>query len=352
MPVAPAPSSTARMRRDLLGDFVRRAVGLAEQDRRGVEVVAGLDEGLDGGRGRLVHHLQPGGNDAGGDDRRHRLAGAADVVEGGHDHLRRLGLGHQLDGHLGHHGEQALGADHQRQQVVARRIERCAAELDDVAVHGDAAHAQHVVHRQAVLEAMHAAGVLGDVAADGAGDLRTRIGRVVETVRRGGLGDGEVAHARLDHGDARDRIEAAGCASSWPGSAARLARAAARRPTARCRRRARPPAHRARWQVLSTATTCASFSASTTASGSLAVGGQAVALVGLQVLGVATAGAPFGTSRASSASSAPRSTSLKSWSRSADVLSVHVDQDGPEIVDVGPRRPGDDQVAECTRRTP
>ena len=54
---------------------------------------------------------------------------------------------------------------------------------------------------------MHAAGVLGDVAADRAGDLRRRIGRVVQPVRRGRLGDREIAHARLHDGGARQRID-------------------------------------------------------------------------------------------------------------------------------------------------
>ena len=36
------------------------AVGFAQQDRRRVEVVAGVHELLDRARRRLVHHLQPG----------------------------------------------------------------------------------------------------------------------------------------------------------------------------------------------------------------------------------------------------------------------------------------------------
>ena len=70
----------------------------------------------------------------------------------------------------------------ERQQVVARAVERVAAELDDLAGDEHAAHATDVVHGQPVLEAVHAAGVLADVAADRAGDLRRRIGRVVEAV--------------------------------------------------------------------------------------------------------------------------------------------------------------------------
>ncbi len=37
---------------------------------------------------------------------------------------------HQLDRHLGHHHQHAFRADHQRQQVEARRVERVTAELD------------------------------------------------------------------------------------------------------------------------------------------------------------------------------------------------------------------------------
>ncbi|MCY1299468.1 hypothetical protein D9M70_489960 [compost metagenome] len=49
---------------------------------------------------------------------------------------------------------------------------------------------------------MHAAGVLRHVAADRTGDLRGRVGGVVQAVGRRRLGDGQVAHARLDAGKA------------------------------------------------------------------------------------------------------------------------------------------------------
>jgi hypothetical protein len=81
------------------------------------------------------------------------------------------------------------------------------AELDHLALDRHAAHAQHVVHGEPVLQAMHAAGVLGHIAADGAGDLARRIGRVVQAEGRGGLADREVAHARLHDRRARVRIE-------------------------------------------------------------------------------------------------------------------------------------------------
>ena len=158
-------------------------------------------------RGRLVHHFQPGRNDAGRDHGGGGVAGLFHVVERGEDHARGLRLGHQLDRDFGSHCEHALGAHDQREQVIARRIERLAAEFDQLALDGAAAHTQHIVHGEAVLEAVHAARVLGYVAAHAAGDLRRGIGRIVEAVRRGRLGNGEVAHARLHPRDARHRIE-------------------------------------------------------------------------------------------------------------------------------------------------
>ena len=63
-------------------------------------------------------------------------------------------------------------------------------------------HLEHVVHREPVFQAVHAARVLGHVAADGAGDLAAGIGRVVKVVRCRRLADGQVAHTALHHGRA------------------------------------------------------------------------------------------------------------------------------------------------------
>jgi hypothetical protein len=57
-----------------------------------------------------------------------------------------------------------------------------AADAQDLAVDQHQFDAEHVVGGQAVFEAVHAAGILRDVAADRAGDLRGRIGRVVEAL--------------------------------------------------------------------------------------------------------------------------------------------------------------------------
>ncbi|MCY1351180.1 hypothetical protein D9M69_374390 [compost metagenome] len=183
------------------------AVQLADQDGRGVHRVAGVDEVLGGADRQVVHHLQPAGDDAGGDDVGHRAAGPGDVSEAGQRDLGHLRLGQQPDGDLDHHAEHALGAHEQRQQVEAGAVEGVGAEGHALALDGDDLQAQHVVHGQAVLQAMHAAGVLRHVAADGAGDLRRRVRGVVEAVWRRRLGDRQVAHAGLHTGEAPDRVD-------------------------------------------------------------------------------------------------------------------------------------------------
>ena len=88
--------------------------------------------------------------------------------------------------------------DERGEQVVARRVRRGAAELDDAPVREDHLRGEHVVRREPVLEAVRAARVLGHVPADRADALRGRVGRVVQARRRDGARDVEVDDARLD----------------------------------------------------------------------------------------------------------------------------------------------------------
>ena len=136
------------------------------------------------------------------------LPALLDVVERRHHDLRELGLRQELDRHLGHHAEQPFGAGHRARAGRSRRASSASAPISsDLALDGGHAQLQDVVHREPVLEAVHAAGILGDVAADGAGDLARGIGRVVEAVRRGGLGDREIAHAGLHARGARRGVD-------------------------------------------------------------------------------------------------------------------------------------------------
>ena len=83
-------------------------------------------------------------------------------------------------GRLSDDAELALRADDEGEEVIALRVEECAADLDDLAVHQHHAQAEHVVGRDAVLQAVRAARVHGEVAAERAGELARGIGRVEE----------------------------------------------------------------------------------------------------------------------------------------------------------------------------
>ena len=89
-----------------------------------------------------------------------------------------LGQRQHPDHHLGDDPQRALGA-HEPGDQVERPV---TLQRDQLAVGQHHLELEHVVGREAVLEAVRAAGVLGDVAADRAHLLAGRVGRVVEAV--------------------------------------------------------------------------------------------------------------------------------------------------------------------------
>jgi hypothetical protein len=110
---------------------------------------------------------------------------------------RRLRLRQDAHGHLDDHAQQPFGACHQGQQIEAG-ASRCLPPRrmtsPSIVTIFDP---EQIIGGQPVLQAVHAAGVLRHVAADGAGDLAGRIGCVIEAVALHRLGDGEVGDARL-----------------------------------------------------------------------------------------------------------------------------------------------------------
>jgi len=154
-----------------LAHLFRSAVGFRQQNRRGREVVAGLDEGLDGACGFAIHHLQPGRDDSGGDDGSHGFARLPNIVVGGHHHACELRSGNELQQHFRHDEQQAFGADGDGEQIEAGTIGRAAPELYLLSINGVAPDAEHVVDREAILEAVNASRILRDVATNRAGKL-------------------------------------------------------------------------------------------------------------------------------------------------------------------------------------
>ena len=165
-----------------------------------------MDKGFHSSGHGLVHHFQTGRDDACGDDGGDCVTGFAHIIKAGHDAARQLRFGHQLHQHFDSDRQHAFATHGQAKQIVAWRIQRLAAESDGLALRGKAAHLQDVVQRQAVFEAMHAARVFGHVAAYGAGDLAARVRRVIQAQRRRRFANGQVAHAALHPGGARQRV--------------------------------------------------------------------------------------------------------------------------------------------------
>ena len=155
----------------------------------------------------LVHHLQGGGDDAAGHDLRDGACGGVDGREGGEQRVHRLRVGHEPDGYVERDAEAPFAADEGPEQVVSLGEPDRVSERGDRAVREQDGAGDHVVQRDAVLEAVGTAGVLRDIAPDGARRLAGRIRSVVEAVRRRGLGELHVHHARLHVGQTVHRID-------------------------------------------------------------------------------------------------------------------------------------------------
>ena len=121
------------------------------------------------------------------------------------------GFGLAQDAHrdLGDHPEEPLGAGHHAEQIVAARVEMLAADPHDLTGDQHQLAAEQVIRGHPVFEAMHPAGILRHVAADGAGDLRGWIGRVVEAGMLDCLRHRQIGDARLDDDDPIGEIDLA-----------------------------------------------------------------------------------------------------------------------------------------------
>jgi len=151
--------------REQLVHFCTRAIQLDDQHGIGIRK-ARVDRGFCRLDRQAVHHLDRRGHDAGPDDRRDRRARLVDRTEAGEERDHRLGPPENPDDCLGHDRERALRADDRREQIESRRIEHLAAKVYQLSIREHGFHAEHVMDRESVLQAMGAARVLGDVAAN------------------------------------------------------------------------------------------------------------------------------------------------------------------------------------------
>ena len=101
----------ARDRRFAREHVVARTRDLDEEHRAGVEREPGVIVGFDRRRDELVHDLECGRHDPGGNDRRYRLRGRLDVGKRREADANRLGERQQTDLDGGHETQRPLGAD-------------------------------------------------------------------------------------------------------------------------------------------------------------------------------------------------------------------------------------------------
>ena len=176
-------------------------VGLHEQQRLAVAGQANLGVVLDATDGHAVEKLQRAGDDLRRDDVGHRLRGVLHAVVARQHRATGGRAGDDLEQDFGDDAEGAFGADEEVLHRIPRDVLHAGvAEVGDTSVGQHDFESHDVIAGDAVFEAAEAAGVFGDVAADGADLHRTWVGRIEETVliRRGIDGGGDYAALGAD----------------------------------------------------------------------------------------------------------------------------------------------------------
>jgi len=179
------------------GYFGDRAIEFDEEERAAHRIV-GMDRGFGGLDGETVHHFYGGGQHACGDDAAYGGAGLVRAGESGEEGLHGFGSLDDAKNHFCGDAESAFRADEDAEKIVAGRVERFSAEVDKRAIGENDFEAEDVRGGETVLEAVRAAGIFGDVAADAARGLRRGIGRVEIALRLDAAGDVKIDDAGLD----------------------------------------------------------------------------------------------------------------------------------------------------------
>ncbi len=181
--------------------FGRAAFHLDDQHGLGIQRVAGVGEGFAGVDRGAVHELECDRDNAGGNDGID--AGAGDLVgfEGGEHGAGAFRAAQDADRDLGDDGQLALAAGEQAEPIIARGIQVGTANFENFALDGDDFQAEQVVGGDPVAQAMGAARVHADVAADHAGELAGGVGGVERTPALHCRGDADIGDSGL-HGGA------------------------------------------------------------------------------------------------------------------------------------------------------
>ncbi len=185
------------------------AVALGQPDRGGVDGVAGARVPLHQLDGSRVHQLDGVGQPVGGHqvaDGRRGLPERAEAGQHGADGRRDR---QQPQAGAGDDAERPLPADGEPADVEAGQVGGAAVQQVGDPVGVGELDGQHVLAHHAVGEDVDAAGVGGDVAAEGRGDLAGGVGREPQAVRRPRAAEAGVHEPRLDPGATVGHVELA-----------------------------------------------------------------------------------------------------------------------------------------------
>src|SRR6266478_1156773 len=184
----------------LRGDGFSETFHFDEQDRRAVHGKSSVDVVLDGAERPAIEHFAGRGSDGTGGDVHDGLRGIIDRIENSKERLHGFRLARELDGDFRDEGEGAFGANKQASEVITGRVAVFAADADDFAIRKDEFECGDMIGGDAVRKGVRAAGIFGDVAADGAGLPTGRIGSKVKAMRFGGASEFKVDDAGLHDG--------------------------------------------------------------------------------------------------------------------------------------------------------
>jgi hypothetical protein len=173
------------------------ALDLDDQQRLDIHRISGMGERLADVDRLLVHELDGDRDDALADDVGDAGAGNLGGIEAEQNRPRAFRLGEQAHCRLRDDAELAFRPANQSEQVIAPRRDALPPRSMTVPSMQHHCHAEQVVGGHAVFQAVRAAGIHADIAADRAGELRRRVGRVEEAVGGNLVGNAQIGDARL-----------------------------------------------------------------------------------------------------------------------------------------------------------
>jgi hypothetical protein len=184
----------------LPGDGFEHAFDFEEQDGTRIHREAGVDVVLDDAEGPAIEHFASGGRDAPRGDVGDGFAGVVYSFEDREKRLDRFGLAGEFDGDFGNESKRAFGADQEAGEIVRAGVALFAADADDFTIGEDEFERGDVIRGDALSESVRAAGVFGNVSADGGRFLARRIGSEIEAGLFNGTGDVEIDYTGLNDG--------------------------------------------------------------------------------------------------------------------------------------------------------